>query len=489
MEDAHAMMWQGDNNPFATLCLFDGHGSGEVSNLLAATFPAELAQAMTQGGSPAHLHALVTHADQQLGAFTNEGCTLCAVAVDTRRGRRGAFSATVVSVGDSVAFVRRGSSGKVAPITPLHDVRYPGERERVRAAGAIICDDNCKKSASGTRVLVGGAQSDSNGLDVSRTMGDFADKSQPDLPPEAQPISCAPFIHTFELDRGDTLFLSCDGLTESLRPDAMWATGSPLAQGARAVAEARAGDAPALCEALAAMVHGAMRHSCDNTSACALRCNWGGDGSSDSAFEQLAVAFPQAPTWPPHRMPLATLRKNLRNLLKHTVAPVDAAVELTAQQKSLVDRTAALLQSRPTTRWACAGGTKAGAPLRQVVSLPKQAKLDVAGLVLANAIWAGAVDALDEVDDAELGAWNEPDAWGNTPVLLAAIRGLAERDWEVLKYMLGRFAKVRAEGGALRVNAETANCMRYTLRDYVLAKGVANIVPAHVQRAARAALL
>jgi len=121
------------------------------------------------------------------------------LATGAPRGQRWLHCA---SAGDSRAVLCRG--GAAAELSRDHKPELPEESERIRAAGGLV-------GPHGRIVLCG-----QGGLNLSRSMGDFAYKAQKHLAADAQMVIPHPEVRSCRVREGDEFFaIGSDGLFES----------------------------------------------------------------------------------------------------------------------------------------------------------------------------------------------------------------------------------------------------------------------------------
>lgn len=140
----------------------------------------------------------MNHTGGQMRRFDYMGCT-AVVAVFGERSEQGVAQIAVANCGDSRAFKCR--KGLAVPLSRDHKPDSPRERERILAAGGTVCK-------------IGPCHRVDFGLNLSRTLGDFAYKKESD-PPEKQKISPLADVCTDVIDDEDEfLCVACDGVYE-----------------------------------------------------------------------------------------------------------------------------------------------------------------------------------------------------------------------------------------------------------------------------------
>jgi serine/threonine protein phosphatase PrpC len=209
MEDAHVVHLDGRSAYFG---VFDGHGGSEVAKFSAANilkilwqtpgfgagdFPAALRQtflgideAMLTPAGKAELKSYLDEADSDLENMA--GCTAnFAMILD------GILH--VANSGDTRCVLARG--GSAVEMSYDHKPEQETERDRIYSAGGFVT-----------------AEGRVNGnLNLSRSLGDFEYKGNPDLPPERQIITANPDVKSVQLTPQDEfLILACDGVWDIL---------------------------------------------------------------------------------------------------------------------------------------------------------------------------------------------------------------------------------------------------------------------------------
>lgn len=120
------------------------------------------------------------------------GCTAVTALVDLTGN-----TLTVANAGDSRCVVSR--RGRAVPMSYDHKPKDQEERTRIEKAGGVVTDEG---------------RIDGN-LNLSRAFGDFTYKSNEDLSPREQKITCEPDIRVLKLTPDDDfIVLTCDGIWE-----------------------------------------------------------------------------------------------------------------------------------------------------------------------------------------------------------------------------------------------------------------------------------
>lgn len=235
---------------FAVAGVYDGHGRDTVSKRLAAAAPMVFGPLFQKGlASAPTLTAACLHLDASLSRHRDCGSTMCLAAV---RVRGGGPDAAVVSVGDSPSCVVR-SSGDVEHRTALYHISTSSRPmdaatlRRVQLAGGSIEEG---------RIF---SVPPSCGLNMSRTLGDFDDKSAPGIAPEAQVQIAVPAVEFIgRLQDGDVLVLASDGVCRGMSPQMP----ALITRAAHAFASCHTLEESFTC--LASAMRGTQRYTADN---------------------------------------------------------------------------------------------------------------------------------------------------------------------------------------------------------------------------------
>jgi protein phosphatase 2C family protein 2/3 len=186
------------------LGVFDGHGGPLVSRyvgtklltileaILAKT--PDVGQALSQAFIACDAALL---SDGTLNQTETGGCgtTASVVVVDNVTGQY-----VCANAGDARSILCRG--GKAVPLSSDHRPGIPSERDRIRAAGSKISEDERVEGL----------------LAVSRAIGDFDFKQAGGLPPERQAVTCVPDISKTPKHKDDEfIVVACDGIWDCLQ--------------------------------------------------------------------------------------------------------------------------------------------------------------------------------------------------------------------------------------------------------------------------------
>jgi len=202
MEDTHAHVLEleeGTDKPNSFFAVYDGHGGSAASKFAGQAVHKRLttevayregrwADAMKDAflGADADLKADPGHARDP------SGCTAVATLVTHDR------KLICANAGDSRAVLSVG--GEVKPLSYDHKPQSETEKQRIAAAGGYV---------EYGRV--------NGNLALSRALGDFEYKKNPDIPPEEQIITANPDIIIHELtDEDEFAVIACDGIWDCL---------------------------------------------------------------------------------------------------------------------------------------------------------------------------------------------------------------------------------------------------------------------------------
>ncbi|XP_002961890.2 protein phosphatase 1G [Selaginella moellendorffii] len=203
MEDAHSVAACAGGN-VSLIGVYDGHGGDQVARFCAGSMSTILDcnQAFRDGNYARSLHQVFMEADSRAPGADCCGST-ATVALVTDDGQ-----VFLGNVGDSYCclFV----DGYVMDISQEHDCKCPGELDRVVKAGGYV-----EKGSKG-RITLAGKEDDVDSLMVTRSIGDWSFKSNPQLSREEQAVSAVPDIVNFEISKGcHFLILASDGVDKN----------------------------------------------------------------------------------------------------------------------------------------------------------------------------------------------------------------------------------------------------------------------------------
>mmetsp|Transcript_3060 Transcript_3060/g.7139 ORF Transcript_3060/g.7139 Transcript_3060/m.7139 type:complete len:389 (+) Transcript_3060:258-1424(+) len=126
-----------------------------------------------------------------------DGSTAVFCIVTPQEGKD-TFEIITANIGDSRALLIR-ADGKVEPLTEDHKPNNEEEMDRITRAGGSV--SSCRVDGQ---------------LALSRAIGDWNYKDNPDLRPEDQKVIPIPDITKVTASKGDTLLICCDGLFEQM---------------------------------------------------------------------------------------------------------------------------------------------------------------------------------------------------------------------------------------------------------------------------------
>lgn len=243
--------------------VFDGHGGDQVSDLVSRILPAAVAEQLNELGDPREaLRRAFGGVDQEIRNLLQaqlppqdwEGARAARVgstAVVTLLLREAGMPRRLfcANCGDSRAVLCR--SGRLMSLSADHKPQHPAERARIEAAGGRVS-------------LYGPCWRIDGGLNVSRTLGDFAYKARADLPSHAQKVICTPDVLEFEFSEDDEFIaIGSDGVfdmfsSEELvrRIHASLVAGATLQAAVNAVLEAAITSGDNVSLVLVRLLHG-----------------------------------------------------------------------------------------------------------------------------------------------------------------------------------------------------------------------------------------
>jgi len=225
MEDAHALVLRleedasAENPPKSFFAVYDGHGGYEVARYASRHLHKilESSEKFKNGDvAGALVDAYIATDDLLLtpeglkelsaihdefsvkaeGIFTSSevtstliGCTAVSCVIDFQKR-----IATCANSGDSRCIV--SESGSAIRLSEDHKPHLESEIRRITAAGGRVTNGRVNGN-----------------LNLTRTLGDHEYKSNKDLKPEEQIITCVPDTKTYDLkDETDFIILACDGI-------------------------------------------------------------------------------------------------------------------------------------------------------------------------------------------------------------------------------------------------------------------------------------
>jgi len=185
--------------------VYDGHAGHKCSAYLGKNMPAAIAKMsdpfdkkkLTQtvmGVDNAFIESQPSIADKDHGST----CIFAVMKERATEGGKRSWDVTVVNVGDSrVVLVH--PDGEFESLSLDHKPEDPLERRRIYEAGGTVSDNRVD-----------------GGLAMSRAMGDYQYKCNPDIGVEEQKVIPVPDIMTSIITEGDVLIVCCDGIVEAM---------------------------------------------------------------------------------------------------------------------------------------------------------------------------------------------------------------------------------------------------------------------------------
>jgi serine/threonine protein phosphatase PrpC len=202
MEDAHIVIpsLSARFPEVALFGVFDGH-SGEAAALYLAE---ELPQRVSLLEDPTNEEQLGKCVQQLDADFCKNAkvrgqgstCTFCIVF--PCKEKKGHFEVIAVNVGDSRSFLVH-PDGTIQSLTEDHKPDLPAEEARIRAAGGFVHVSRVDGQ-----------------LAMSRAIGDWSYKSNPNLAADQQKVIAVPQITRNIASTSDVLVICCDGLVEQM---------------------------------------------------------------------------------------------------------------------------------------------------------------------------------------------------------------------------------------------------------------------------------
>lgn len=200
MEDDHTIYLRLPQHPqYAFIGVYDGHSGKASSEWLAKFLWRELdkLEEMTNEG----ISEILLQMDIEWGKLPQRCCgsTIVFAIIERPTKQLETFKVNIGWVGDSRAFAIK--NGRLIELTTDHKPNNPEEKRRIELAGGLVSMDN----------RVDGE------LAMSRAFGDWNLKDKHSKEDYAlNKVICIPEFQSIELEEGDCLLLSCDGLTEWL---------------------------------------------------------------------------------------------------------------------------------------------------------------------------------------------------------------------------------------------------------------------------------
>mmetsp|Transcript_60634 Transcript_60634/g.195341 ORF Transcript_60634/g.195341 Transcript_60634/m.195341 type:complete len:427 (+) Transcript_60634:144-1424(+) len=198
----------------ALFAVFDGHGGHEVAELAVQLLPRILAGALKEAADPAEaLKQSFSQLDEEIWNSSSQqrphpldrvGSTAVVTLVLQEAGRWRLFCA---NCGDSRAVLCR--QGHAVDLSVDQKPHNPEERRRIEAAGGRV-------------ELFGPCWRIDAGLNLSRALGDFAYKANPDKPASEQKVISEPELKEMIIDKEDQfVVMGSDGVFDVLTSEAL----------------------------------------------------------------------------------------------------------------------------------------------------------------------------------------------------------------------------------------------------------------------------
>ncbi|CEP60643.1 type 2C protein phosphatase PTC3 LALA0_S01e15654g [Lachancea lanzarotensis] len=206
MEDAHVCAVDvGSENSkhshVAYYAVFDGHGGSSVAQFcgVKAAKVLQSQESFQQGKYAQSLIDAFIASDREilrdpLLRNDHSGCTATTMLVSKEQQRLFCGNA-----GDSRTVLSRNAIAKA--LSYDHKPTLVSEKSRIVAADGFVEMDRVNGN-----------------LALSRAIGDFEFKSNPNLPPHAQIVTCVPDVveHSIDYDQDEFVILACDGIWDCL---------------------------------------------------------------------------------------------------------------------------------------------------------------------------------------------------------------------------------------------------------------------------------
>jgi len=185
---------------YAFVGVYDGHSGNFSSECLALKLWREVdnLEKITKEGISWII--LQMDLDWAKSPHRFSGSTIVFAIIERPKTRNKTYKIQVGWVGDSRAFAVK--KGRLNDLTVDHKPNNPAERERIESAGGSVSFDNRVDG----ELAMSRAFGDWNLKDLDNTNDDY----------KKNKVICIPDYQSIELEEGDCLLLSCDGLTEQL---------------------------------------------------------------------------------------------------------------------------------------------------------------------------------------------------------------------------------------------------------------------------------
>jgi len=208
MEDSHRICTSlGEKRPnWGFVGVFDGHGGATASKYCAQTIHELIIQTEGNFEQDQTLQNVLITADSRFLVDDNQTRvhgTTCVFALIDFSDEKDGYKIIVSNTGDSRCLSGPLNDGEDAPtfyrVTEDHKPTDLVELTRITRAGGVV---------SNGRV--------DGDLSVSRAVGDWQFKMDPELSLGEQKVSPVPDVTRYTLNKGDWMLLACDGIFERL---------------------------------------------------------------------------------------------------------------------------------------------------------------------------------------------------------------------------------------------------------------------------------
>jgi len=202
MEDAHVVIpsLSARFPEVALFGIFDGHSGEAAALFIAEELPQRIAQ-LDDPTSEEQLNKCVQQLDADFcknAKVRGQGSTCTFCIVFPCKEKKGQIEVIAVNVGDSRSFLVR-PDGTIQPLTEDHKPDLPPEEARIRAAGGFVHVSRVDGQ-----------------LAMSRAIGDWSYKANPNLAADQQKVIAVPQITRNVASPSDVLVICCDGLVEQM---------------------------------------------------------------------------------------------------------------------------------------------------------------------------------------------------------------------------------------------------------------------------------
>jgi protein phosphatase 2C family protein 2/3 len=203
MEDAMTvLLGMGEGREDWTLFgVFDGHAGDRAAHFLAEQLHVRVCQ-LADPFDPEQLKDCVCKLDADFCSDPERreaGSTCVFCILRPTNAEKTEFEIIVSNTGDSRVVIIRKDTGECISMTSDHKPEDAAEHERIYAAGGTVCMNRTDGQ-----------------LAMSRAIGDYQYKKDPDLPQDKQKVIPTPDLTIEKLVLGDTLLVMCDGIVEQM---------------------------------------------------------------------------------------------------------------------------------------------------------------------------------------------------------------------------------------------------------------------------------